>query len=77
MKRSAEELLKDLVQAVRDHEFNRDCELEFYSDHGYESEYWDEGQTLEQERICRDIRESHDRIQGIVAEYLGDEDFTF
>lgn len=77
MKRTAEEILKDLVQAVRDHEFNRDCELEFYSDHGYESEYWNEEQTLEQERICRDIRESHDRIQSIVAECLGDVDFTF
>lgn len=76
-KRSDTEILKDIVQAIQEHECNRDCKLDFYSDHGYESENLTDEQAKGQEIILTDIHDSHDKLQKLIGEYLGDPNFRF
>lgn len=76
-KRSAEEILKDFIDAVPDHEYNRNAEWEFIDQHGDDPSYWDEEDAEEHERILEAIRKTHDRLQALCREASGDNEISF
>lgn len=72
----AEEKLKMLAEAVREHDFNRDREWDFVDKHGYDSSMWSEEQEEEHNEILDDILCSRKSLQGILREITGDEGYS-
>lgn len=75
--RTKEEILKDLVNVVMDHEFNRDCEWDFCEKKGYDSEYWTDEDVDEHNIILEAIAKTHDRLVSLAREATGDMSISF
>ena len=73
--REEAEILKDLMDAIIEHESNRDAEWDFIEKHGVSGQYWNDEETEEHDQILADIKDSHDRIQGLIREATGDTEF--
>ena len=76
MGRSDTEIQKDMIDAVMEHESNRDDELEFIGEHGDDGYDWSDEDDKEHERIISAIRESRDRLQNLIREATDDREFT-
>lgn len=75
--RSEMEILKDFLDAVPDHEYNRNEEWEFIEEHGDDPSYWSDEDAEEHDRILEAIRKSHDRLQALCREATGDDTISF
>ena len=71
------EILKDLMDAVIEHEANRDAEWEFQEEHGSDGNFWNADDICEHDQILADIQSTHDRIKALIVEATGDKDFVF
>jgi len=74
--RTAKEILADMVEAVREHEANRDAEWDFKDRHG-ECYSWNDEEEKEHDQILADISKSHDRLVELVREATGDNSIWF
>jgi hypothetical protein len=68
--------IKELVDAIEEHEYNRDCEWDFMDEHS-DSDYWTDEQCEEHDRILESIHESHDRIQSLIRKITGNAGYNF
>ena len=75
--RTDTEILKDLIDAVVEHEGDRNTELEFYDHHGMDSAWWTDEQTEEHDEILDACHKSHDRLLALCVEATGDNELWF
>ena len=68
-------ILVRLIDAVVEHERNRDMELEFLDNHGH-PDYWGVEDVVEHNAILTDIKASHDKVESIIREATGDPKFS-
>ena len=72
--RTDTEILKDMMDAIIEHESNRDAEWDFMDEHS-DSDYWTDEECEEHDQILADIKDSRARIQGLIREATGDTEF--
>ena len=72
--RTDTEILKDMMDAIIEHESNRDAEWDFMDEHS-DSDYWTDEECEEHDRILADTKDSHDRLQELIREATGDTEF--
>lgn len=72
-KRPAQEVLDDLVKAVKNLEYWRDREWIFIDKHGYDVCFWSEEDEEEHEDILDAIRDWRDAVQRLAREATGDD----
>lgn len=75
--RTDTEILKDLIDAVVEHEGDRNTELEFYDRYGMDSAWWTDEQTEEHDEILDAENKSHDRLLALYREATGDNELWF
>ena len=75
-KRSDTEILKDLVEAVREYNSLRDDELDFEEENG-DRNFWDEGTNDTHEELLKTISESRSKVRNLLVEATGDETISF
>lgn len=73
--RKPEEILDEMVEAIVQHERNRDAEWHFHDKHG-NPDFWDDDQMNEHKEILKDIWDSHDKLRDLIREWKGDPDFA-
>jgi hypothetical protein len=75
-KRTDTEILKDLVEAVREYNSLRDDEWDFEEENG-DRDFWDGGTNDTHEKLLNTIMESRSKIRNLIIEATGDETITF
>jgi len=68
--------LHDLIDAIVEHDSNRDAEWDFIDNHGNNG-FWTDEEQEEHDEILADIQKSHDRILSIIRRVTGDDKFVF
>lgn len=64
-----------LAEAIIDYQYAIDMEWEFAGEHGIDSEYWDEEQTAEHDRIVADVLERRKSLGKMIGAIRGDPGF--
>ena len=75
-KRTDTEILKDLVEAVREYNSLRDDEWDFEDENG-DRDFWDEGTNDTHKKLLSTIMESRSKVRNLIIEATGDETITF
>lgn len=75
-KRTDTEILKDLVEAVREYNSLRDAEWDFEDENG-DRDFWDEGTNDTHEKLLNTITESRIKVRNLIVEATGDETIGF
>ena len=75
-KRTDTEILKDLVEAVREYNSLRDDELDFEEENG-DRNFWDEGTNDTHEELLKTILESRSKVRNLLVEATGDKNISF
>ena len=75
-KRSDTEILKDLVEAIREYNSLRDDELDFEEENG-DRNFWDEGTNDTHEELLKTIWESRSKVRNLLVEATGDKNISF
>ena len=75
-KRTDTEILKDLVEAVREYNSLRDDEWDFDDNNG-NRDFWSEDVINAHEELLNTIRESRIKVRNLIVEATGDENISF
>lgn len=75
-KRTDTEILKDLVEAIREYNSLRDDEWEFEDENG-DRDFWDSGTNDTHEKLLNTIMESRSKVRDLIVEATGDETIGF
>ena len=74
--RTDTEILKELIDVLIEYNADRDAEWDFQEEHP-DTAFWSDEDENEHEQIIADILKNRDRIQAIIREATGDENFIF
>ena len=72
-KRPAQEVLHDLVKAIKGLELERDMEWNFVDNHGYDSVFWSDDENEEHSEILDAIQSYRNEVQRLAREATGDD----
>lgn len=75
-KRTDTEILKDLVEAVREYNSLRDDEWDFDDNNG-NRDFWSEDVINAHEELLNTIKESRIKVRNLIVEATGDENISF
>ena len=75
-KRTDTEILKDLVEAIREYNSLRDDEWDFDDNNG-NRDFWSEDVINAHEELLNTIKESRIKVRNLIVEATGDENISF